>query len=115
MTNIEREVLVIPAGMKPVLVSTPAGAGSIGPGMKQVLVTPAGSVDSDMKQVLVTPAGSVGSDMKQVLVTPAGSVGSDMKQVLVTPAGSSGRGQPLQIEMECLGTATHCIRNDEYD
>ena len=24
-------------------------------------------------------------------------------------------GQPLQIEMESLGTATYCIRNDEYD
>ena len=90
----EREVLV-----KPVLVA-PAGAGSVvGPGTKQVLVTPARRfVGPGMKQVLVTPAGrSVGPGMKQVLVTPAGrSVGPGMKQVLVTPAGPRpGRNQVL--------------------
>ena len=65
----EREVLV-----KPVLVA-PVGAGSVvGPGTKQVLVTPAGRfVGPGMKQVLVTPAGrSVGPGMKLVFVTPAG-------------------------------------------
>ena len=90
----ERELLV-----KPVLVA-PAGAGSVvGPGTKQVLVTPARRfVGPGMKQVLVTPAGrSVGPGMKQVLVTPAGrSVGPGMKQVLVTPAGPRpGRNQVL--------------------